>query len=186
VQVGEGRGFVIEVEQKRMVLTAAHCLPHLPPPHPASFLEERTYPKVLGIRGATPDVWAECLFADPIADIAILGQPDNQALPREAESYNRLLESRPPLRLAQIAKRGPAWLLTLEGRWIECIVDPENWFGRKLAVNDAEEGAVAPGTSGSPIVTHAGAVGLVSAGDDMNPVLAKTLPGWLLATLVDG
>ena len=25
-------------------------------------------------------MWATCLFADPIADIAVLGQPDNQAL----------------------------------------------------------------------------------------------------------
>jgi len=37
-------------------------------------------------------VWAACLFADPIADIAVLGQPDNQELSKEAEAYNRLME----------------------------------------------------------------------------------------------
>ena len=29
-------------------------------------------------------VWAECLFADPVADIAVLGVPDEQYLSSEA------------------------------------------------------------------------------------------------------
>ena len=45
---------------------------------------------------------------------------------------------------------------------------------RQLGVAEA----VAPGTSGSPIITDDGcAVGIVSCGDDLNPVLANTLPG---------
>ena len=31
VMVGEARGFVVEGEFDRFVITAAHCLPHLPP-----------------------------------------------------------------------------------------------------------------------------------------------------------
>jgi hypothetical protein len=36
-------------------------------------------------------VWAACLFANPIADIAVLGQPDDQELSEQAEAYNRLV-----------------------------------------------------------------------------------------------
>jgi hypothetical protein len=77
VRVGDGRGFVVEHRGKRLVLTAAHCLPRdedgnviMPPPHPWSYLPERTYPKLLGLLGAEPTFWAECLFVNPVADIA--------------------------------------------------------------------------------------------------------------------
>jgi hypothetical protein len=80
IRVGDGRGFVVERARQRLVLTAAHCLPHLPPANPMSHTEERTYEALLGPLGAEPTVWAECLFADPVADIAILDGPDNQAL----------------------------------------------------------------------------------------------------------
>jgi len=69
VTVGDGRGFVIEDNRhKRLVITAAHCLPHFPPCHGTSYTEERTYKKLLAPLKAKPTVWAECLFADPIAD----------------------------------------------------------------------------------------------------------------------
>jgi hypothetical protein len=93
LRVGDGRGFVVERRgylghPERIVITAAHCLPRLPPPyehllqlptpHPARYLEEETYPRILGPLGRKKlTVWAACLFADPIADIAVLGQPDN-------------------------------------------------------------------------------------------------------------
>jgi hypothetical protein len=38
-----------------------------------SYLQERTYRALLGPLGAEPTVWAECLVADPIVDIAVLG-----------------------------------------------------------------------------------------------------------------
>jgi hypothetical protein len=55
ITVGEGRGFVVE-GWDRYVITAAHCLPHLPPP--ASFLgaNERTYKALLGPLGQEPTI----------------------------------------------------------------------------------------------------------------------------------
>ena len=38
-------------------------------------------------------VWAECLFADPVADIAVLGVPDEQYLSSEAAAFEALVES---------------------------------------------------------------------------------------------
>ena len=85
MKVGDGRGFIIEAGDQRLVITAAHCLPHFPPCHGASYTEERTYPDFIGPLGeSAPKVWAECLFADPVGDIAVLGSPDDQALYDEA------------------------------------------------------------------------------------------------------
>ncbi len=80
ITVGDGRGFVVEGKDgERLVITAAHCLSRFPPCHAASYLHERTYQSLLGKIGSPRSVWAECLFADPIGDIAVLGAPDYQA-----------------------------------------------------------------------------------------------------------
>src|SRR5258708_26989863 len=79
VTVGDGRGFVVKYAHNRLVVTAAHCLPLIPPAHGASYLHERTYRALLAPLGGEPAVSAEGLFADPSADIAVLRSPDNQA-----------------------------------------------------------------------------------------------------------
>lgn len=88
-----GRGFVVELESGAVVITAAHCLPSLPPAHAFSKVDDRTYETLLGPLGADPTVWTECLFADPVADIAVLGAPDDQALSAEHEAYEELVAS---------------------------------------------------------------------------------------------
>jgi hypothetical protein len=74
--VGDGRGFIIEERnriarghfvERRLVLTAAHCLPKLPPAFTWSYTKERTYPNLLGRLSGKRNVWAECLFVDPVA-----------------------------------------------------------------------------------------------------------------------
>ena len=101
-------------------MTGAHCLPHVPPCHGGLYLEERTYPKLLASLGSEPTVWAECLFADPIADIAVLGSPDSQELFEQAEDYEALVESVTPLKIVDAPEKGRAWLLSLDGEWVEC------------------------------------------------------------------
>src|SRR5215471_9157363 len=70
LRVGEGRGFVVEHKLKlgteRLVITAAHCLPHFTPRNAFAYTEERTYKALLGPLGADATVWAECLFVDPV------------------------------------------------------------------------------------------------------------------------
>lgn len=97
-----GRGFVIEHHGTRYVLTAAHCLPKLPPAHPWSYTEERTFQDLLAPLGETPTVWAECLFVDPVADIAVLGQPDNQALGDQADAYDELVGWAVPMPVGEL------------------------------------------------------------------------------------
>jgi len=77
ITVGHGRGFVDEGAGERLVITAAHCLPSLPPAGSSFGLVARTFGPLLALRGEEPSAWAVCRFVDPIADIAVLGSSDN-------------------------------------------------------------------------------------------------------------
>jgi hypothetical protein len=97
IKVGDGRGFVVASEDgDRLILTAAHCLPQLPPAHSWSHIEERTYQALLCHTDKPSGVSAECLFADPIADIAVLGSVDEQMWREKAEAYEMLVSEVEP------------------------------------------------------------------------------------------
>jgi hypothetical protein len=53
-------------------------------------------------------VWTECLFVDPIADIAILGERDNQVLYEEYQKYLELVDAVEPLAIARAPKKPTA------------------------------------------------------------------------------
>src|SRR6516162_457012 len=86
---GSGRGFVVEGAGERLVITAAHCLPFLPPAQSFFGPKERTYGPLLASLGDAPRACAVCRFVDPIADIAVLGSPDNP----HADEYKALMET---------------------------------------------------------------------------------------------
>lgn len=188
IAVGEGRGFVVNTDP-RFVITAAHCLPQLPPACAVSSLEERIYPELLGRtveRKRT--IWAECYFADPVSDIAVLGQPDNQELYNQAEAYDNLVVNSFALNVGEPPDQSGAWLLGLDGQWGECIVNHAG--SGRLWLEDVVNGIVG-GMSGSPIVNDEGAaIGIlgVSSGsaDELHAKggpqagLRHNLPGWLL------
>src|SRR2546430_297193 len=90
----------VRKRSRRVVVTAAHCLPNLPPAHASSYTEDRTYPKLLSsLDGAKKDIWAECMFVNPVADIAVLGKPDDQVVPDEADAYDALAENAPVFKI---------------------------------------------------------------------------------------
>jgi hypothetical protein len=190
IRVGAGRGFIIEAAGQRLVVTAGHCLPSFPPCHGASYTDERTYPKLLGtLDDPKPTVWAECLYVDPIADIAILGTPDEQELYDEAEAYEEMTSAPPAMRISPITARSDAWVLTLDGRWVGCTAEPPPWGASgALWVTEGED-LIQSGMSGSPILDHEShAIGAVccsnTAGNptgvgNPNPRLTHALPGWL-------
>jgi hypothetical protein len=172
IRVGEGRGFVVEHgyrhERQRVVITAAHCLPFFPLAHPGSYLQERTYRDLLAPLGASPTVWAECLFADPIADVAVLGSPDDQALFDQADAYEQLMAGSTALTIIDAPKMGRE---RVQG------------FGDYSFEVDTPGSApaylfVAGGMSGSPILSLDGrAIALMSTGGQ-NPILRQNLPAW--------
>jgi hypothetical protein len=201
INVNGGRGFVVEGKNwRRYTITAAHCLPSLPPPHPGSYFHERTYSELLGPLGGERTVWAECVFVDPVADIAVLGSPDDQVLSDEAEQYEALTEAATPLSISDLPALGPenarasegieAWLLSSENHWGRCRIKP---LPRGLWIENTEED-IRSGMSGEPIMIDDGsAVGIICYSSALageahrsggpNPFLTRHLPGWLLREL---
>ena len=189
VRVGGGRGFIVAHRQVRYVITAAHCLTDddgylkLRPALMATDWQANTCQELLGQLGDEPSVSCECVFVNPVADIAVLGAPDGQELYDEARAYDTLVDSVKPLVIADVPLGdAPAYLLSLGGELRKCTVtrNPKN-----LIVQEGE--LIVAGMSGSPIISTDGkAIGLVSAsgiggGENVglyNSVLRDNLPAW--------
>jgi hypothetical protein len=184
VRVGDGRGFVVKGKADRLVITAAHCLPFCPPRTSFSYIEERTYERLLAPIGTEPTVWAECLFVDPIGDIAVLGPPNIPERSDQYEQYDILLDPLEPISIADAPAQTSAWLLSLDKRWCQCDVRHD---GGPLWLSGAADG-IREGMSGSPVLLSDGsAIGVCTAGGlealtegGPNPRLMDNLPGWLL------
>jgi hypothetical protein len=201
VKVGDGRGFCVELRVKhphfrrlishRVIVTAAHCLPNLPPAHPGAYTEERTFTKLVGtLDGSKKDIWTECLFADPVADIAVLGCPDGQEFYEQAEAYDALMESAPIVRVGS-ARSGTGYILSLQGKW----KPTELKLHHTIRGNGLSSGPTIPGQSGSPILNATGhAVAVVSIACETTnskgqrenreagpqPILKEQLPVWMM------
>jgi hypothetical protein len=162
-----------------LVITAAHCLPRLPPAHPVSYAYERTYQRLLGPLGEETTVSAECLFVDPISDLAVLGSRDNQTYSDEANAYEFLVDGRPLLPIGHATGlRGQ--VLTLKGQWKVCGLSAD--YGRLIlregSMPGDPEGVVKDAVSGSPILDASNrAVGVVSC-NQLHPILTRDLPRW--------
>lgn len=195
VAVGDGgRGSVVRgYGHNNFIVTAAHCLPFVPPRHLMSYLRERTYPGLVTRLGGIRAVWVECLFMDLIADIALLGPPDSQALDKRHTFYQRMIDTIEPLAISAPPPRArkqlqafdgtpisiltsgsaPARVLSLENTWLDCTVTHS---GGSLSVSGAE---IVGGMSGSPIMAMDGtAIGVISTNG--GPCLMHDLPGWYL------
>ena len=193
--VGERRGFVVEHRGEHLVVTASHCLPWLPSGFGIAYSEEHVYRKMLGPLGSAPTVACECLFVNPVDDVAVLGVPDTQSFSDEVDAYRALLEYATPFRITEAPENGRGFLLSLEGEWFGCQVEWMKSIDGPLWVSKLAQ-SIEGGMSGSPIVSENGnAIGIVAAcvmekGKDAatdefgasNPRLMRDLPLWLLRT----
>jgi S1-C subfamily serine protease len=136
-------------------------------------------------------VWAECLFADPIADIAVLGAPDNQDLCEQATAYEELVGDTTPLKIGVAFAPNtptPVSLIALNGQIITGTV---RHLGGRLWIDETSKPIIG-GMSGSPVLDKDGAaIGIVSQSSitdgidsgGMSPRLIAHLPGGLLVSL---
>lgn len=183
VRVGDGRGFVVadmrHEEMPPLVITAAHCLPQMPAAYLARCEHEQTF-QLLAPLKKTPSVYATVLFYDPIADLAVLGQPDNQSLCTEADEYENLLAEYIPLRIAVPRKNGRGFVYDVTGT--AQPITYRCWQGSyKTPWVHVEGFTFMAGMSGSPIFnTHGQAIAAVSTsgslGNIPSPCLSEAIP----------
>jgi hypothetical protein len=185
IRVTEGRGFVVRGrDDVRYIVTAAHCLTSLR----WEPMSDQNYKNLLGRLGAKAlTIWAQCLFIDPVSDLAVLGGPDDQRLPDQAWKYEKFIRRAIPLSIRLPEPDEQAWLFALDGKhWFSCTAEHVNhmiWI----------EGPTEPirgGMSGSPVLGADGkAIGVCcisGGGADLenhreggpNPALTN-LPVWL-------
>lgn len=177
ISVGNGRGFVLLAESLGpIVITAAHCIGK---PRPSATAEstERLYKAIFGPLDARErPIPGQLAFADPVADIAVLGRPDWASMPDETSAYECFTKATCPLRISapprpldhqmlEISletegavpseKYSPVWVLSLKGEWTRCSA---RWsLSGHLWVKN-ERNVLSPGMSGSPIVDESGAI----------------------------
>jgi hypothetical protein len=102
--------------------------------------------QILSRIGEDAGVWAECLFADPIADVAILGPVDNQALPDRWDAYIDWLGGIDGLPIGDAhSDTSKAWVMALDQSWATCSAQCVVRLWTDGVTIDA-------GMSGSPIV----------------------------------
>jgi len=170
VTVGAGRGFIVGMGCERFIITAAHCLPELPPPGSNTYAGTWTYGHLLARLNCPPSILAECVFVDPVADLAVLGSPDNQEFFDEADAFDDLVDSVTALNIAA-AKDGEAWMLSLEGVWAPCVLRvpaAAHWMA-SIHVENFLPG-IDVGMSGSPIISPTGeAVGAICSATVTGP-----------------
>jgi hypothetical protein len=203
ITVGNGRGFVVgRPKSRRYVITAAQCLPFLPTATAAFSANQSTYSGLLGPLGGNRTVASECHFVDPIANIAVLGCPQEWESDDAAVAYIALTDAAVPLPITDLPyyqregeylrERTPGWLLSLENRWFRC--DVTEVAGMGVCINNAEE-EIKNGMIGAPIVIDNGsAIGsLCIAPEDTGqavwwgrycPSLIGDLPARLLGDIV--
>lgn len=189
--VGTGRGFLLESNRgKPLVVTAANCLPFLPPPEITFEPDERNYPALVGHPGHERRISAWSHFIDLIANVAVLGRPCGDEYLVDLYGFDQLTKGATPMTIADPPKeRDLAWIPSIDGQWFRCIVSE---MGHQLHVYEHVDDIVKE-IAGSPIVADDGAViGVVSntrhpADEDwvgMQPRLTEVLPRWLLRSSV--
>jgi hypothetical protein len=154
--------------------------------------KERTYRKLLGpLKTKTPQISAECLFVDPLSDIAVLCGPDHETYSAESNAYEHFVEEPVPLSIRRICDGEQVWHLSLGGIWFPGTL--RDW-GHRFMVSATEP--VAGGMSGSPILGDDGkVVGVccVGADEEDDPDMCResgpnpdmtNFPVWLFEELI--
>ncbi|MGJ5096742.1 hypothetical protein ACQR18_32010 [Bradyrhizobium oligotrophicum] len=199
VRVGKGRGFMIGGG----IVTTINWLSNPPEfkyPRFETIEQQNAQPpseaRIVGRLDGTLTADADCVFADPISSVAILGGYSEEF--RRIEHWEYRLPVHAPLR-PTFAGHGAvqdAWFLSIDEKWVKCRVrtnyddlrfvgdDPDEWGG---------EPEIAGNLSGSPIIDEdGGAIGIILAPSKKkhrdqwfghHVVLIRSLPGSYIASI---
>ena len=182
-----GKGQCVLVEGG-LIITAAHCLEW-----------DCTGKMAMGdlywnkIKTASGDLIASTVAVEPVSDIAVLGSPDPQLLPEnKAFAFEEWCERIAPIKLLRKTPKArepfPVWIRTHFKTWVAGM---GTFYGGGATFAYKTGSEIQSGTSGGPIVNHAGElVGVVSHGtnnciqgkyDSAAALLSLALPAWINA-----
>jgi hypothetical protein len=142
-----------------------------------SYEEERTYKHLLGAIGQHAKIWAKCLFADPVSDIAILGGPDDQTFFEQSDQWETFIGVLKPIPIRRPRLGETIYMLSLRGELVSGVIR----FGNEQVLKIESTGdVIQPGMSGSPILNEDGhAVSLCSVNDSQRECAALNLQNCL-------
>jgi hypothetical protein len=147
------------------------------------YLHESTYHLLIGLLGAKPSITASRYFADPVADITVLGAPDNQSLGDECGQYDAFVEALPPM----TSPRGRPFLPSKSPSRRTCSRSTAPGPTSPPAIRAARFGSspklTVNGMSGSPLISTTGAAIGVASINNIAACLVNGLPGWLVREL---
>jgi hypothetical protein len=172
------------------ILTAAHCINW-----------ELTGGMTLGdyflekVECGGREFLASVFAVEPVNDIAVLGEPDNQALSEEADLFQEVMESVQPVPLNleefELFEEFPAFIFTHKGNWLKAQAQQCREKSGNFALSSPMQ--IEGGTSGSPIVdTEGKLLSLVSwASETKGPCRGSgprpqwALPRWVLERIIN-
>ena len=186
IAVGSWHGFVVQGVYDRFVVTAAHCLPRLPPCNVGEYDRECLYPSLLGPPGGQQTVAAACCFADPISDIAVLRAPNSVQYAVEFGQFVHLTDAATPLSIAEPPEASLGRIPSPDSSWSSHVVCLAG--GRLLIIGDLDKILVE--MSGVPIISdQRKAIGVLCPDPERqalgasHPGLVGSLPTHLLRVL---
>jgi S1-C subfamily serine protease len=177
-----------------MIVTAAHVVNWDVTGQMAQLWDSLYWEDVeIGGRSVKAQVYA----VEPVADVAVLGAPDDQAHADVAEAFEACLESIKPVPICTkdfpLGEPFAVYIRAHTGDWIKGQAVQRGVNAQYLGITP--EGDIKGGTSGSPVVTAQGLlVGVISrAGGAVGeptsfsvvPRLHLTAPGWLIRRMRD-
>lgn len=186
----EGQGVVVPGQ---LVLTAAHCIDWTT--DAAMALGD---PFAVDIRINGKQLKAHPLAVEPVSDIAILGEMDDQCFPEDANLYQEMIATICPIpvstREPELFKEFPIHIFSHKKKWITGKAQLCADGSQILSIATAEP--IEGGTSGGPVLSDEGElVGIVSIAADPSefdecesfeghvPRPHLALPVWLVKTI---
>jgi hypothetical protein len=182
-----GKGLCVLIEGG-LLLTAAHCTDF-----DCKGRMALGYYSLHKLSSGNRNLKAVILAVEPVSDIAVLGSPDEQALPDEAAALEEFSYQVVPVRLQRTPpKTGvafPIWIRTHKRAWVRGV---GRYFGSRTFCYETRT-KIDCGTSGGPILNNAGKLlGVVSHGVEKPcrgvyqaaaPLACMALPAWVLRQL---
>jgi hypothetical protein len=181
-----GRGVLVP---GNLILTAAHCLNYSTE---GEMVLGDHYLERVSAQGL--EFRLSAWFLDPVSDLAVLGEPDSQTFPTDADAFWRFCESTRPVSIFTDTvtrfEKIRSWILNLNLEWVRAEMAQHGESGHIWGMTATKK--IQGGASGGPIVDKSGRLlGIVSVASDgdmsegsaPNPNLA--LPIWILKIIED-